>query len=315
MHKTTTGTEVLASPLAPAPLDDLATAVAWMAEATGTPVDEVRRRLQQEHLSLGHNVREQLRRRDVPPSVFGPRMGQFYAETDAFLYETFTWNRYGMKQAMRRWILSFLRRRHPGPARVLAFGDGLGFDSAGLAMAGHRVTYFDVGQPGIAFAKKVFAANAVQVEILTSPDQLAAESFDAVVCLDVLEHVPDPPRLVEQLAGYVRPGGWLISHAPFWFVHPSVGTHLAANCKYSGQLRRLYGPAGLRAVDGALAWNPIALEKVNRASDVLSPIPLSVRAKLCLGGMLLKFSRWWNRPLVTLTLILYALQRRRLRWE
>ena len=151
------------------------------------------------------------------------------------------------------------------------------------------------------------------VDILTNPDDLAAESFDAVVCLDVLEHVPSPPQLVRQLAGYLRPGGYLLSHAPFWFVHPSVGTHLAANRKYSGELRQLYGAAGLRAVDAALAWNPIALEKANRSQETLSPISVPIQAKLCLGGMLLKFSRWWNWPLVTLTPDLNALERRRLR--
>ena len=36
------------------------------------------------------------------------RDGTLYAETDAFIYETFTWNRYRIKQRMRQWILSFL---------------------------------------------------------------------------------------------------------------------------------------------------------------------------------------------------------------
>jgi SAM-dependent methyltransferase len=312
MKKTTTKIASRPSPVAPAPLDDLPAAVALIAEATGESTAEVRRRLRRELQWLGCNVREEMRRRHVAPFVFGEEMGRFYAETDAFVYETFTWNRYLIKQKMRRWILSFLERRHAGPARVLAFGDGLGFDSAGLALAGHRVTCFDVGRRGIAFARKMFAVNRVHVDILTDANELAAESFDAVVCLDVLEHVPSPPELVRQLAGYLRPGGYLFSHAPFWFLHPSVGTHLAANRKYSGELRRLYGAAGLRAVDAALAWNPIALQKVSGPGGAMPPVPLPIRAKLCLGGMLLKSSRWWKCPLITVTLILNAVERRRL---
>lgn len=40
-------------------------------------------------------------------------------------------------------------------------------------------------------------------------------SFDAVLCTEVLEHVPDPVRAVEELARLVRPGGLLILSAPF----------------------------------------------------------------------------------------------------
>ena len=264
MIKTTTSIASFPSPLAPAPLDDLPSAIGLIAEVTGASPADVRHRLQREHQWLGCNVRDEMRRQNVPPFVFGAAMERFYAETDAFVYETFTWNRCLTKQKMRCWILSFLQRRYGGPARILAFGDGLGFDSAGLALAGHKVTYFDVGQRSIAFARKVFARNGVHVDMLTNPEELAAESFDAVVCLDVLEHVPSPPHLVRQLAAYVRPGGHLLAHGPFWFLHPLVGTHLAANRKYSGELRRLYGEAGLRAVDAALAWNPIALEKTKR---------------------------------------------------
>lgn len=300
------------SSLAPAPLDDLPTAVALIAEVTGASIAEVKQRLLQEHRWLGCNVLDAMRRGNVTPYTFGEAMARFYAQTDAFLYETFTWNRYTFKRQMRRWILAFLEQRYASSARILAFGDGLGFDSAALALAGHQVTYFEVGQRNIAFAQRVFAANSVEVAVRTSLDGLAAESFDVVVCLDVLEHVPTPPQLVEQLATYVRPSGHLISHAPFWFVHCSVGTHLAGNQKYSGDLRNLYGREGLRAVDGAIVWNPIVLEKVNGPGTAKPIILLRSQAKLYLGGMLLKFARWWKWPLVTIFRALSVMERRRL---
>jgi ubiquinone/menaquinone biosynthesis C-methylase UbiE len=40
-------------------------------------------------------------------------------------------------------------------------------------------------------------------------------SFDAVMCIEVLEHVPDPSRAVSELVRVVRPGGELIITAPF----------------------------------------------------------------------------------------------------
>lgn len=296
---------------APMPLENLSCAIAWIAEITDTSPAEVKRRLQQEQQGLGSNVQDELRRRNVPPFVFGEALERFYAESDAFLYECFTWNRHATKAKMRRWILAFLQRQYPTAARVLTFGDGLGFDSAALALAGHRVTYFEVGQRNVAFARKVFARNDVQVDVVTRPEELAAGSFDVAICLDVLEHVPDPPALVRQLSGYLRPAGHLLVHAPFWFVHPAVSTHLAANRKYSGEFQRLYGAAGLHAVAGALAWNPLALQKAASAESGTPPMPLPMRAKLLLGGLLLKAARWWNWPLVSVAQGLFALERYR----
>jgi ubiquinone/menaquinone biosynthesis C-methylase UbiE len=65
--------------------------------------------------------------------------------------------------------------------------------------------------------------------------------FDAVLILDVLEHVADPPRLLAEVARVLRPGGILHLHVPcegdalsLWHWVPGQGG--AASCK-----RRLAG--------------------------------------------------------------------------
>ena len=40
-------------------------------------------------------------------------------------------------------------------------------------------------------------------------------SFDAIMCIEVLEHLPDAPRALQELARLLRPGGWLVMTAPF----------------------------------------------------------------------------------------------------
>jgi SAM-dependent methyltransferase len=40
-------------------------------------------------------------------------------------------------------------------------------------------------------------------------------SFDAVLCVEVLEHLPDPVIAVQEFARLARPGGYLILTAPF----------------------------------------------------------------------------------------------------
>jgi len=40
-------------------------------------------------------------------------------------------------------------------------------------------------------------------------------AFDAALCVEVLEHVPDPVAALRELGRLVRPGGWLVVTAPF----------------------------------------------------------------------------------------------------
>lgn len=40
-------------------------------------------------------------------------------------------------------------------------------------------------------------------------------SFDAVMCIEVLEHLPEPVEALRELTRLLKPGGWLIVTAPF----------------------------------------------------------------------------------------------------
>src|SRR5690242_11975294 len=49
---------------------------------------------------------------------------------------------------------------------------------------------------------------------------LATQSFDIVLCTQVLEHVPRPGRLLGECRRVLRPEGWLLLSAPFyWPIH------------------------------------------------------------------------------------------------
>jgi ubiquinone/menaquinone biosynthesis C-methylase UbiE len=50
-------------------------------------------------------------------------------------------------------------------------------------------------------------------EITSIPE--ADGAFDAVLCIEVLEHVPDPVRALEELCRLLKPGGILLVTAPF----------------------------------------------------------------------------------------------------
>jgi len=290
-------------------LDDNAFFLQLISRITNQDPAQVRQRFVDEHRCLGTNVRQALLERQLPFHEWSDRLVAFYEQTDAFLFESLAWNRTAAKQDMRRWTTDFLTRRSADPQRVLTYGDGLGFDSVALAQAGHRVTYFEVSQRCRQFAQSVFQRADVVVNMIDDPQNIPQAGFDAVVCLDVLEHVPDPPQLVGELSRAIRVGGTLISHAPFYLIHPSVGTHLRSNTQYSGDCDRLYRPFDLHPIEGNFFWNPIVLEKSAPGSRPAGGgLPITARV----GGRLLAAARRWHTPHVRLARLLARADQRKL---
>lgn len=270
------------------PLHDNQFLIDLITEVSGDARADVIRRFVSEHHDIGTNVRESLRERGIEPYLWSEDLVAFYAATDAFLYESLVWNRMTMKNDMRRWIGKHLRRGADRPQRILTFGDGLGFDAYYLASLGHEVTYFDVSEKCTQFAKRIFERGELNVEMLSDPSLVPQESYDAVVCLDVLEHVPDPASLVEWLTGLLRARGRLVVHAPFYFLHPSVSTHLRSNRRFSGDVKTLYHPFGLQPIDGRFFWDPLVLEKLRDGESRSSRLPWHAVA----GGALLATGRY-----------------------
>lgn len=60
-------------------------------------------------------------------------------------------------------------------------------------------------------------------------------SFDAIMCIEVFEHLPDPIKAVQEFSRLLRPGGSLILSAPYCSL-----THLAPFHFYSGFNRYWY---------------------------------------------------------------------------
>ncbi len=276
------------------PLDNPTRLLELIGQATGERSEKVRQRLDEEFESLGANVRHELEARQLPFHEWSDELVEFYGQTDAFVYETCIWNARPLKCEVRAWIGGFLNTLSR-PRRILAFGDGLGFDSLYLAMAGHQVTYFEVSQRCAAFASQIFCDAQVNVEMLDSPTAIQPAGYDCIVCLDVLEHVPAPEDVVRQFANYLQPGGLLIASAPFYYTTRSVGTHLASNRRYSGDLRQLYEQHGFCLLDGRPFWDPIVLVN-GSVENTQARGSVFKRSLLRSTGLLLRGGRFWNRP-------------------
>lgn len=95
--------------------------------------------------------------------------------------------------------------------RVLDVGCGGGLLSEGMAVRGAEVTGIDLSEKPLGVARLHLLESGQKVDYRKiSAEQMAEEmpgAFDAVTCLEMLEHVPDPASIVAACARLVKPGG------------------------------------------------------------------------------------------------------------
>src|SRR5215469_5175607 len=96
-------------------------------------------------------------------------------------------------------------------ARALDVGCGGGLLSEALARRGAQVTGIDLAPGMVEVARLHAAEEGLAVEYRVAAAEELAEnltgSYDVITCMEMLEHVPQPQRMLATLAALVRPGG------------------------------------------------------------------------------------------------------------
>lgn len=100
--------------------------------------------------------------------------------------------------------------------RVLDVGGGDGRDALPLAQRGHTVLLLDHDAAMLAEAERCAAELDVgdhihtqQVDVSTGELPVTSNSYDLVLCHNLLQYLPDPSPLLRGMAQALRPGGWL----------------------------------------------------------------------------------------------------------
>ncbi len=116
------------------------------------------------------------------------------------------------RETARRWLQECLAAA-PQPQNVLDVGCGPGQTLDGFSRRQLHVHGIDVSPGMIAVASRRHPEDEYHVgDAATLP--FAKASMDVVLCLGVLEYVPDPGTVLEAVHGVLRPGGRLIVSFP-----------------------------------------------------------------------------------------------------
>ena len=167
--------------------------------------------------------------------------------------------------------------------RLLDVGCGAGLLCEPLARAGAQVTGIDAAERSIAVARAHAAAAGLVLDYhCAEPAQAlaAAEQFDLLLCLEVVEHVQHMPAFVATIAAHLAPGGLLIASTinrtwrSFWLAIVGAEWLLRLLPRGTHHWRQFVTPAELAAAMAQAGLQP-------RGLTGLRYLPLLHRASWC----------------------------------
>lgn len=171
----------------------------------------------------------------------------------------------------------FIMEQLPANPKILDVGCGGGILSEALAKAGARVTGLDLSEASVEVAKRHAQSQNLQIDYRYESVQDVADReagmFDAVACMEMLEHVPEPGKVVAACAKALKPGGQAffstINRTPKAFLFAIVmgeyvlrllarGTHTYSMLIRPSELKQWNRESGLDfARLASLMYNPI----------------------------------------------------------
>lgn len=172
---------------------------------------------------------------------------------------------------------------------VLDIGCGGGLVAEPLARLGASVTGIDPGADNIAAAKahaEGMGLGSIDYRVATAEEMAAAGAvYDAVLLLEVVEHVPDVPAFIKGVEPLVKPGGMMLlstlnrTYKAYAFMIVAAelilrwvpaGTHQWQRFVTPEELRAALRGAGLTPIDTTgLVYNPLSdAFSLSRDTDV-----------------------------------------------
>jgi SAM-dependent methyltransferase len=135
--------------------------------------------------------------------------------------------------------------------------DGVG-DEEGLAIEGYK-----------------YGNLAYRCDIWAIPER--NDTFDVVLCTEVLEHIPYPNETIKELVRLTKPGGMLIVTAPFFSI-PHMTPYFFISGYHENWYRRVFADNNCEIIDVTASGDAFAnvLQEVMRLYKVVQPLPLRV---------------------------------------
>ena len=171
--------------------------------------------------------------------------------------ESYWWHR-GRQRIVRRVLTRYVAPN----SRILDVGCGPGGTTKSYSGANH-VLGVDASDESTRLAR----GRGLEVALMDATHLATrAQSWDAIVALDLIEHVDDDVAALREMREALRPGGTLVATVPayqfLWSSHDEAVGHRRRYTK--GQLERVAREAGFEVVLGAYVMSSILAARDGR---------------------------------------------------
>lgn len=118
--------------------------------------------------------------------------------------------------------------------KILDYGAGIGCNTIGMAKRGFEVDFLEINLLQADFikfrAERHKLKNVKEIRPYSEgkfdPVLCIVEQYDAIIAMDVLEHIPDYHVVVEHFIKRLKPGGLIIENSPFDPFADDIALHL-----------------------------------------------------------------------------------------
>lgn len=126
------------------------------------------------------------------------------------------------KKILKKWLLGV-----PAGSRILDLGSATGGNSKMMKDLGYEVTSLEFSQVGVDIQLKK-GINVIQADARKTG--LPSNSFDACICLDVLEHIVEDTLVLAEINRILKPDGLFLFSVPedmsLWSDHDEAVSHV-----------------------------------------------------------------------------------------
>lgn len=217
-------------------------------EFTNLDKKEVEFKVWNEIFEPGWNVYNDAKKFNINFHTYNEEMEHFYEESYGFVFETTIESlRTGKRRVLmtiKDRINNYLQEHEGERIKILMMGDGVGEDTTYLFNIFNNNAdfyYFDVpGSKTYEYAIQKFKKHNIKTEFITIYGNIPNNFFDVLICLEVLEHLPNPEESVKNMNKFLKHSGISLITESFGNVETNFPTHLKSNLKYSGKTPFLF---------------------------------------------------------------------------
>jgi 2-polyprenyl-3-methyl-5-hydroxy-6-metoxy-1,4-benzoquinol methylase len=135
---------------------------------------------------------------------------EYYDKSTHYTYDLMWWHTLAEDQSPLAYVAALHLALQNGFEDSLDFGAGVGSGGLLFFRHGFRIALADISSTLLDFSRRRLKARGIPATFIDLKDsRLPTGKYDFITAMDVFEHIEEPEKAVEPLAGALRPGGIL----------------------------------------------------------------------------------------------------------